>query len=74
MLGSEHKLYCKAFLINDRNPMDKKVSKSDELFLSYQHSANLGKMAGAAWLVNQKGLVRFQKFLFHVVSNYYKKC
>ena len=56
--------------------MEKKFLKSDQPFFSYQpsstgQSAKVGRMAGAAWLVTQKGLIGFQKFLFHGVPTIY---
>ena len=62
------KFYLKAFLIISRYPMEKNFSKSNKPFLSYQptstrHLAHLGQMAGATWLVFQKGLIWFWKFL-----------
>ena len=64
--------HFKPFLIDGWEHIEKKFSKSNEPFLSYLptttgHSAHLGRLAGAAQLVTQKGLVRFSKFLFHRV-------
>ena len=52
--------------------MEKKFLKSNQPFLSYLlgstgHSAKVGRMAGAAQQVTQKGLIGFQKFLFYGV-------
>ena len=61
------------FLWDGWYPKKNTFSKSIEPFMSYQpsstgHAAHLGRMAGAAWLVTQKGLIGFQKILFHWVS------
>jgi len=58
--------------------MEMKLSKSNQPFLSYQptsigHSTHLGQMAVAAYLVNQKGHVRFRKIIFPGVSIYNQK-
>ena len=64
--------HFKVFPINVRNPMEKKFLKSNQPFLSYLpsstgHLAKVGRMAGAAQQVIQKGLIGFQKFLFYGV-------
>ena len=66
--------HFKVVLIHGRNPIKKKFLKSNQPFLSYLlsstgHSAHLGRMAGAAWQVTQKGLIGFQKNFFHGVPN-----
>ena len=64
--------HFKVYPINGRNPTENIFLKSNPPILSYQpsstsQSAKVVRMASTAWLVNQKGLIGFQKILFHEV-------